>query len=284
MRADGIGAPEALTDGETGGYPQATTRDGKSLVYRRDSGGRSDLFLLPLEGGGRAQALLADPSFDEINADISPDGQWIAYESNESGRQEVYVRPFPAVQGGRWQISAGGGSRPVWSPAGGELMFLTADERLASVAVRGAAGHAAAFTFGPRNRCSTVRFMRSAVPVARSTCREMVSGCWSSGRRPPTLPATLPLSSSPIGTKRYGQEYPSADDSDTAVPARFGLLGFVGKGPGEERRVDAPGRELRRRAGSGRFSVSCACYRAPRARHAFPHRWHGRFRSRRPTW
>jgi hypothetical protein len=55
--------------------------------------------------------------------EISPDGRWLAYMSNESGRSEVYVRPFPDVDGGRWQVSTGGGDYPIWSPDGKELLF-----------------------------------------------------------------------------------------------------------------------------------------------------------------
>ena len=55
---------------------------------------------------------------------MSPDGKWLAYESDESGQLEVFVRPFPDVQAGRWQISFGGGVQPAWNPAGHELFFV----------------------------------------------------------------------------------------------------------------------------------------------------------------
>ena len=74
--------------------------------------------------GERTSALLWGPTpFDETNGDISPDGRWLAYDSNESGRSEVYVRPFPAVTTGRWQVSTSGGSRPRWSRNGRELFY-----------------------------------------------------------------------------------------------------------------------------------------------------------------
>jgi serine/threonine-protein kinase len=82
----------------------------------------------------RAEPLLRT-RFEERNAEVSPTGGWVAYESDMSGRFEVYVRPFPDVNGGRWQISAGGGNRPLWAPDGDELFYLGADGALMRVAV-----------------------------------------------------------------------------------------------------------------------------------------------------
>jgi serine/threonine-protein kinase len=61
--------------------------------------------------------------FREQSAEVSPDGRWLAYTSNESGRDEVYVRPFPDVEKGRWQVSTGGGAWATWARSGGELFF-----------------------------------------------------------------------------------------------------------------------------------------------------------------
>jgi serine/threonine-protein kinase len=60
----------------------------------------------------------------ERNGEISPDGRWIAYESDESGQFEIYVRPFPKIDTGRWQISTAGGTRPVWAKNGQELFYM----------------------------------------------------------------------------------------------------------------------------------------------------------------
>ena len=57
-------------------------------------------------------------------SDVSPDGRWIAYESIESGEDTIFVRPFPDVESGRWQVSSGNSNTPIWSPAGDELFFL----------------------------------------------------------------------------------------------------------------------------------------------------------------
>ena len=86
--------------------------------------------MLSMEGEPTSQPLLKRP-FDEGHPVISPDGGWLAYESNESGRQEVYVRPFPNVEEGKWQISTNGGSQPVWGPQGRELFYRTGQAMMA---------------------------------------------------------------------------------------------------------------------------------------------------------
>jgi serine/threonine-protein kinase len=89
-----------------------------------------DIMILPTEGDeasgwkpGKPTAFLNSP-FVEINAAFSPDGRWLAYQSDESGRIEVYVRPFPGP-GGKWQISTGGGAFPAWSRNRKELFYRT---------------------------------------------------------------------------------------------------------------------------------------------------------------
>jgi serine/threonine-protein kinase len=78
--------------------------------------------LLPLVGDRRPQPLV-QTSYDELNPEFSPDGRWLAYESNESGRYEIYVRPFPNITGGRWLISTSGGTRPLWARNGHEIFY-----------------------------------------------------------------------------------------------------------------------------------------------------------------
>ncbi len=63
------------------------------------------------------------PPFDELNADVSPNDHWLAYESNESGRPEIYVRPFPNVDADRQQVSTNGGTQPLWARNGQELFY-----------------------------------------------------------------------------------------------------------------------------------------------------------------
>ena len=71
----------------------------------------------------------------ERNGEISPDGRWLAYQSNESGQNEIYVRPFPEVNSGRWQVSTKGGTQPLWARNGQELFYVAPDGTLMHVAV-----------------------------------------------------------------------------------------------------------------------------------------------------
>jgi hypothetical protein len=80
--------------------------------------------------------MLIQTTFNEENAEISPDGNWLAYQSNESGQDQIYVRPFPKIDGGRWQISTAGGSRPLWARSGRELFYLDGNRVLMAVPVR----------------------------------------------------------------------------------------------------------------------------------------------------
>jgi serine/threonine-protein kinase len=97
--------------------------DGKLLVAMELTTDGYDLALLPLDGTGQIQPLI-QTSFEEIYGEISPDGQWLAYQSNELGHNEVFVRPFPDVGRGRWQVSRGGGQHPLWARSGRELFYI----------------------------------------------------------------------------------------------------------------------------------------------------------------
>lgn len=73
--------------------------------------------------GERAATVLLDEEWNEFGASLSPDGRWLAYTSNETGQREVYVRPFPDVESGRWQISTDGGQWPMWNPSDDEVFY-----------------------------------------------------------------------------------------------------------------------------------------------------------------
>jgi serine/threonine-protein kinase len=141
--ADGTGGAERLTENRILQFPMTVGPDGKELVFRENNQ-VSDLLVLPLVGERRPRPLVVTP-FAEQNAEISPDGRWMAYESNDSGQFEVFVRPYPNVEGGRWQVSTGGGSQPLWARSGSELFYLAATGDVMGVGVdRGAVWSAGA--------------------------------------------------------------------------------------------------------------------------------------------
>jgi eukaryotic-like serine/threonine-protein kinase len=135
--ADGTGIVERLTTSPNQQEPTSISHDGTRLVFFEIAPKTGpDLYLLPLQGERRSKPLI-QTTFIERNADLSPESAWIAYESNESGQFQVYVRPFPNVEGGRWQVSTSGGStRPVWARSGKELFYLNGDGVLTAVPVR----------------------------------------------------------------------------------------------------------------------------------------------------
>lgn len=135
--ADGTGAVERPTESASTQYPYSMTLDGTALILRQDTAqAGSDLFLLPLvpRGGGALQPLV-QTMFAELNAELAPDGRWFAFQSNESGRDEIYVRPFPDVAGGRWQVSTSGGRTPLWARTGRELFYRSAGGAVMGVRV-----------------------------------------------------------------------------------------------------------------------------------------------------
>jgi hypothetical protein len=139
--ASGTGQEEKLiTMGTATGWATDWSRDGKLVLYERPGEKTGeDLWIAPQSTGASGEPqkpfpYLASP-FNERNGVFSPDGHWIAYESDESGRPEVYVQAFPLTnQKGR--ISTGGGTDAAWSKNGGELFYLAADQNLMAVPYR----------------------------------------------------------------------------------------------------------------------------------------------------
>lgn len=170
MRADGAGDVVRLTENKNIQWPYSFSPDGKRLAYvEPHPETRTDIWILPLEGNdpdhpkpGKPEPFLRTAYAEESPA-FSPDGHWLAYESNESGRMEVYVRPFPGP-GGKWQISSGGGHLPVWSRNRRELFYLEEDNRI-MVAAYKATGNA--FVAGKARQWSEHR-----VPIAQNTIRD----------------------------------------------------------------------------------------------------------------
>ncbi len=127
--ADGSGVAEQLTT-ESYRVPTSISSDGKTIVFRQNSSDTGmDIGMLRLEED-REEVMLIQTSFDEHTGKLSPNDRLLAYVSNESGRDEVYVRPFPGP-GGRWQVSAEGGTEPMWSRDGSELFYRNGDMMMA---------------------------------------------------------------------------------------------------------------------------------------------------------
>jgi serine/threonine-protein kinase len=135
IRADGSGELLRLTKGKPRQFPNSFSPDGKWLAFHQLTDGRiSEVWTAAVEDDrehprlGKAEPFVRMP-FHAYEPVFSPDGRWLAYHSYETGRFEVYVRPFPGP-GARQQISTGGGIRPIWSRHGQELFFLDADRRI----------------------------------------------------------------------------------------------------------------------------------------------------------
>jgi len=134
-RSDGAGKPQPLTQSKNGEYPYSFSPDGKYLAFHElTSSSGTDLWTLPLQADGAGlrpgkAELFLQTSFSERNGAFSPDGRWLAYSSDESGSNQVYVRAFPD-RGGRWQISNSGGLYPAFSRDARELFFRTAENQI----------------------------------------------------------------------------------------------------------------------------------------------------------
>jgi serine/threonine-protein kinase len=131
--ADGSGSIERLTTSDATQYPTSCAPDNRLLAYdqlSRETG--VDIWLLPLEGERKPRPF-RQTTFDESGAKFSPDGRWLVYQSNESGRNEVYVQSISGSST-KWQISVDGGNSPHWSRAGREIVYCN-DTKMMAVEV-----------------------------------------------------------------------------------------------------------------------------------------------------
>ena len=194
--ADGTGKEEALTsESGRGMLPSGVTPDGTRVLF---SLGARDVMAMALDA--RRVEPLVQTQFNDRNGVVSPDGRWLAYESNASGKFEIYVTPFPKVDGaGEWAISTTGGTRPLWAPNSQELFFVAPDGAIMAVNV------------DPQATCG-VRAARSNSSVARTppehrpaaatmTCPKTASDFSWSSRRPAISPPRRKSNSCSTGPK-----------------------------------------------------------------------------------
>jgi serine/threonine-protein kinase len=134
VRSDGSARPEPLLALASTVDEAVYSRDGAWLIYRAGSGGGRDIFARRMTGDTTALALVNSPA-EEFSPTLSPDGRWLAYASDETGRTEVYVRPFPDAGAAKFTVSRNGGTEPLWSPAVGELFYRDGNDALVAVGV-----------------------------------------------------------------------------------------------------------------------------------------------------
>lgn len=131
-RADGTGAPELLLDDERSFHQVQWSPDGEWMVFRTGGAGfggqtgATDIVGFRPGVDSATTPLVATTEFVEQDPALSPDGRWLAYTSDETGRSEVYVKPFPNVESTRVQVLSEGGFGPLWAHSGSELFFAEA--------------------------------------------------------------------------------------------------------------------------------------------------------------
>jgi serine/threonine-protein kinase len=153
QNADGTGGLQRLSESPNQQVPTSISPDGTHLVFTEVVSAAKSMMMVTLNKEHRVQPLAQVSGFNEQNGEISPDGRWLAYESSDSRQAQIYVRPFPVANGDHWQVSMGGGVRPVWSRNGHELFYMT---NLTAVAAEGTVAmmsvtveHGATWTAGP---------------------------------------------------------------------------------------------------------------------------------------
>jgi Tol biopolymer transport system component len=134
--SDGSGKEEVLLEDSLEKSPTSWSADGRFILYGVSNGPTSnDLFVLPLTGDRKPLPFL-QTQYGEAYGRFSPDGRWVAYQSNESGTPEIYVTPFPGP-GGKRQVSTVGGLLPRWRRDGSEIFYMAMDNKLMAAAVNG---------------------------------------------------------------------------------------------------------------------------------------------------
>lgn len=139
----GSGQDELLLADANNKTPNQWSRDGRFIVYSQPNPkSKNDLWVLPVgevAAANRKPISFLQTEFNEFEGQLSPDGRWMAYTSDETGPLEVYVRPFPASDG-KWRISTAGGEQPRWRGDGKELFYVAADGKITAVPVKALPG------------------------------------------------------------------------------------------------------------------------------------------------
>jgi eukaryotic-like serine/threonine-protein kinase len=133
--SNGVGNEEVLLKSDELQYLYDWSPDGHFLVYGIAAASHFDLWYLPLAGDDRKPKPYLQGQFTLTYAQFSPDGRFVAYTSDETGRSEIYVRPFPNALGGRWLVSTNGGTQPRWRRDGKELFYISADSKMMAAGV-----------------------------------------------------------------------------------------------------------------------------------------------------
>ncbi len=128
--ADGGGSPELVAGTTEWDYPASVTADGETLIFLRSSQETSfDIYELSLKDPSKLRTVLKTPAY-EGGAQLSPDGHWLVYVSNDSGQNEIYLRPYPGPDR-RWPVSTQGGTQPKWNPNGKEIFYRNGSKMMA---------------------------------------------------------------------------------------------------------------------------------------------------------
>ena len=137
IAADGSGKPDSLLVANGSRYGGTVTPDGRGVIFQESGSDREGIRHLAFDSAPASERILSG-SFSETAPALSPDGRWLAYQSEETGRPEVYVRPYPGA-GGRVPVSLQGGAEPVWSRNGKELFYRSGDSLMVATVEPGAA-------------------------------------------------------------------------------------------------------------------------------------------------
>ena len=133
LPSDGSGKPDSLLVANGTRFGGTVTADGRALIFKEAASDRAGIRRLVFDSAPASELLLKG-TFGEAAPALSPDGRWLAYQSEEAGRTEVYVRPYPGL-GARVSISLQGGAEPAWAPNGRELFYRSGDSLMAAASM-----------------------------------------------------------------------------------------------------------------------------------------------------